>query len=159
MARNRASVQSLRPAAETFGYLADFSNAAHWDPGVLAAERLDSGPVGTGSRFRLVVPFLGRPTELIYEVTSYGPGHTVTLAAVSRLLQATDTIAVTGGPDACTVSYAAEVRLRGPLRVLDPLLRPGFQAVAARAVAGLTRALSGAPLRPGQPATPAADPS
>jgi dehydrogenase/reductase SDR family member 12 len=151
MARYHASVMSLRPAAETFGYLADFSNAARWDPGVLAAERLDPGPVGAGTRFRLVVPFLGRPMVLIYRITSYGPGHTVTLAAASRLLDATDTIAVTGGPDTCTVSYAAEVRLRGPLGLLDPLLRPGFRAVAGRGAAGLGRALSGAPLPPGRP--------
>jgi len=156
MARYRASVLSLRPVAETFAYLADFSNAASWDPGVLTAERLDSGPVSAGSRFRLVVPFLGRQMALVYQITSYGPGHTVTLAAASRLLQATDTIAVAGGPDSCTVSYAAEVRLRGPLRVLDPLLRPGFRAVAGKAAAGLARALSGAPLRPGQPGPGAA---
>ena len=36
MPRYAASVLSLRPAAETFGYLATFSNAVHWDPGVLS---------------------------------------------------------------------------------------------------------------------------
>ena len=58
MARYQATISSPRPPADTFGYLATFSNAAEWDPGVLSAEQLDSGPVGPGTRFRLVVPFL-----------------------------------------------------------------------------------------------------
>jgi len=47
MARYHATVESRRSAAETFGYLATFSNAAEWDPGVLAGEQLD--PARSGS--------------------------------------------------------------------------------------------------------------
>ena len=53
MARYLATVESRSPAAETFGYLAALSNAAEWDPGVLAGQHLDPGPVraaaGSGS--------------------------------------------------------------------------------------------------------------
>ena len=142
MVRYQATVPSHRPAAETFTYLATFSNTAEWDPGVLAGEQLDPGPVRPGTRFRLVVPFLGRRMPLTYHVTSYQPGHEVVLAATSGLLHATDTIVVTSVAGGSAVSYEAEVRLRGPLRLLDPLLRPGFRAVADRAAAGLAQALS-----------------
>ena len=63
MAHYHATVESRSPAAETFGYLAAFSNAAEWDPGVLAGEQLDAGPVRAGSRFRLKVPFLGAGSQ------------------------------------------------------------------------------------------------
>jgi hypothetical protein len=142
VARYQTTVQSQRPAAETLAYLATFSNAAEWDPGVLAGEQLDPGPVRPGARFRLVVPFLGLRVTLTYHVTSYQPGHEVVLTATSGLLHATDKIVVTGGTDSSAVSYDAEVRLRGPLHLLDPLLRPGFRAIADRAAAGLTQALS-----------------
>ena len=145
MARYQATVQSHRPAAETFAYLATFSNAAEWDPGVLAGEQLDPGPVRPGTRFRLVVPFLGLRAPLTYHVTTYQPGREVVLAATSGLLHATDKIVVTGGTDGSAVRYEAEVRLRGPLRLLDPILRPGFRAVADRAAAGLAQALSRGP--------------
>jgi hypothetical protein len=145
MARYQATVQSPRPPEETFAYLATFSNAAEWDPGVLAGEQLDPGPVGPGTRFRLVVPFLGRRMPLTYQVTSYQPGHSVVLTAVSGVLHATDKIVVTVDAGGSAVSYEAEVRLRGPLAMLDPLLQPGFRAVAARAAAGLTQALSRGP--------------
>ena len=145
MARYHATVQSRSPAAETFRYLAAFSNAAEWDPGVLAGEQLDAGPVSAGSRFRLVVPFLGARMALTYEVIRFVPDREVLLHAANAVLRSTDRIAVTSAGDGSTVSYDAEVRLRGPLRVLDPLLRPGFRVVAERATAGLADALSRRP--------------
>jgi Polyketide cyclase / dehydrase and lipid transport len=143
MARYQAALQSRWPAAETFAYLATFSNAVDWDPGVLASEQLDPGPVAVGTRFRLVVSFAGRHMPLTYRVTGYRPGREVMLAATSGPLCATDKIVVTGGAGGSAVSYQAEVRLRGPLRLLDPLLRPRFRAVADRAAAGLAHALEG----------------
>src|SRR5271157_1045 len=158
MARYHATVESRSSATETFGYLATFSHAADWDPGVLAGEQLGVGPVRAGTRFRLVVPFLGVRMSLTYEIIRFVPDREVLLAATSGLLRSTDQIVVTGGADGSTVSYDAEVRLRGPLQVLDPLLRPGFRVVAERAAAGLADALSGRP--PGRGTrTPAAAPA
>jgi hypothetical protein len=156
MARYNATVESQRPATETFGYLAIFSNAAEWDPGVLAGEQLDAGPVRAGSRFRLVVPFLRARMSLTYQVISLVPDREVLLHAANGVLRSTDRIVVTGTPDGSTVSYDAEVRLRGPLRVLDPLLRPGFRIVAQRAAAGLASALAGRPPGRGTRTPPAA---
>lgn len=160
MARYQATVRSHRPAAETFTYLATFSNAVDWDPGVLAGEQLDPGPVRPGTRFRLVVPFLGLRMALTYRVTGYQPGHEVVLYATNGLLHATDKIVVTDGTDGSAVSYEAEVRLRGPLHLLDPLLRPGFRAVADRAATGLAQTLSrdaraGTTATSGAPVSPA----
>jgi hypothetical protein len=168
MARYQATVQSRRAAADTFAYLATFSNAADWDPGVLAGEQLDPGPVAVGTRFRLVVPFLGRRLPLTYRVTGYQPDREVVLTAASGLLHARDKIVVSGGAYGSAVSYEVEVRLRGPLAVFDLFLRPGFRAVADRAAAGLAQALSrdpgagitaspGAPIPPGHTATPGRD--
>jgi hypothetical protein len=145
MADYHATVESRSAAAETFGYLATFSNAAEWDPGVLAGEQLDAGPPEAGSRFRLKVPFLGARMSLTYEVISFVPDREVLLHAVNGVLRSTDRIVVTGTVDGSTVSYDAEVRLRGPLQALDPFLRPGFRVVAERAAAGLADALSRRP--------------
>jgi carbon monoxide dehydrogenase subunit G len=146
MARYQATITSPHPPADTFGYLATFSNAAEWDPGVISAEQLDSGPVRPGTRFRLIVPFLRRRLALTYEVVTLVPGREVVLAATSRLLRATDRITVVADGDGATVSYQATVGLRGPLGLLDGLLRPGFRAVGDRAAAGLAQVLSAAPV-------------
>jgi carbon monoxide dehydrogenase subunit G len=146
MARYAATITSRRPAADTFSYLATFSNTVDWDPGVISAEQLDPGPVGSGTRFRLAVPFLGRRMALTYQVVKIVPGSEVILAAEGRLLRATYRILVAADGAGATVSYEADVRLRGPLRLLDALLRPGFRAVGERAAAGLAQALAAPPV-------------
>ena len=148
MARYHATVASRWSAKDTFDYLASFSNAADWDPGVLEAEQLDAGLVRQGTRFRVVVPFLGRRLALTYEVTRIMPHREVVLEATSALLRATDRIVVTADGDGAAVSYDAEVALRGPLGLLDPVLRRGFGSVGDRATAGLARALAAVPARP-----------
>jgi hypothetical protein len=50
--------------------------------------------------------------------------------------------------DDAVVSYDAEVVLRGPLRMIDALLRPGFRAVAERAAHGLAEVLATSPAQP-----------
>lgn len=149
MAKYEAVITSGWPAAETFSYLATFSNAAHWDPGVLSGEQIDPGAVRLGTRFRLTVPFLGRRLALIYQVTHLAAGREVTLAAVSRLLRATDRITVEDLGDHAVVSYEARVQLRAVLALLDPLLRRGFQRVGSRAAAGLSAVLAAPEDSPG----------
>ncbi|MGI9009270.1 MAG: SRPBCC family protein [Streptosporangiaceae bacterium] len=149
MAIYQATIPSAWPADHTFGYLARFSNAQEWDPGVLSGEALDDGPVRAGSRFRLVVPFIGRKLPLTYQVTEFsGPDRRVVLDATSPLLRARDVITVlaaTAAGQATAVSYQAEVTLRGPLRLLDPVLTRGFGKTGDRAADGLRRVLTSAP--------------
>ena len=94
MARYEATVASRRGAADTFDYMATFSNAAQWDPGTLAAEQLDPGPVRAGTRFRLTVAFGGRGMPLTYRITRYQPPREVVLEAANGLLRGTDRIVV-----------------------------------------------------------------
>jgi hypothetical protein len=125
MARYHATVESRRPATETFGYQATFSNAAEWDPGALAGEQLDPGPAGAGSRFRLVVPFPGLRMSLTYEVSRCAPGHEVLLAATSGALRSTDRIVVTGAEDRPEVSYEARGGRGARCKRSTPVLRLG----------------------------------
>jgi hypothetical protein len=185
MANFAATIGSLWTDKETFSYLADFSNAQQWDPGVISAERLAdaqageeasrlagqetgrqadhrasapvngdaAGPVQVGSRFRLLVPFLGRRLALVYRVTALSCEHSVdyrdvTFVARHPLLLARDRITVsTNEPVSLdsVVTYQAEVSLRGPLRLLDPLLSRGFRSVGQRAANGLAKVLQTEP--------------
>ena len=154
MARYQATVESRSPAAETFGYLATFSNAAEWDPGVVAGKQLDAGPPRAGSRFRLVVPFKRVRMPVTCEVIRFVPDREVPVHAANGVLRSTGRIVVTGAADGSAVSYDAEARLRGPLQMVDPILRPGFRGVEERAAAGLARALSGRPPGPGTTTPP-----
>ncbi|MHB1595043.1 MAG: SRPBCC family protein [Streptosporangiaceae bacterium] len=148
MATYETTVDSAWTADETFDYLADFSNAEHWDPGVLAGERLDAGAgrVTTGSSFRLVVPFAGRRMTLVYRVVFIAhENREVVFEAENAVLHARDRIVIqpaARGGTGCTVTYRADVRTRGVFSLLNPVLGRGFRTVGDRAVKGLVGALA-----------------
>lgn len=140
MARYRATVPSARPADATFDYLADFSSTAEWDPGIDHAERLDDGPVDVGSRFRVVARFLGRDVELTYTVTEHDPaGRRIVLRGENATTVSVDEIVV--GDDA-SVTYDADLTLKGPGKLFDPVLGLVFGRVGDRAAAGLRETLA-----------------
>ncbi len=152
MARYRGTVHSNRPLEETFDYLARFSSVAEWDPNAKEASDLDGPPVRVGSRFRVVVSLAGRGRELTYVVTEYERPHRVRLIAESAVLTSDDVIEVHEEATGVVVAYDADVRLKGPLRFADPLMRLGFGRVGSAAEKGLQEELA----RPGTEPAPAA---
>jgi carbon monoxide dehydrogenase subunit G len=146
MAHYAATLDTSRPRRDVAAYLTDFSTTQEWDPGVVEAERLDDGPITVGSRFRIAARFLGRRTELTYAIVDHDPGERVTLRGENATVVSLDTMRFSDAPDGGTrVSYKADLTLKGPLRVLDPLLRPAFNRVGDRAAAGLRSKLAGRP--------------
>ena len=143
MARYTASLETPLPRAEVFAYLSDFSTTQEWDPGVVEAERLGDGPIGEGSEFRVVAEFLGRKSTLVYRVVEFVPGEVVTLRGENATVVSLDRIAVEPIGDATRITYDADLTLKGPLRLADPLLKLAFGRVGDRALEGLRTTLAG----------------
>ena len=141
MARYRASVDTQREGEDVFAYLSDFSSAAEWDPGVVEAQRLDAGPIGVGAEFRLVAKFLGRTTPLTYRIVEYNPPHAVTFLGENATVISRDRITFEPTGVGTRITYDADLRLKGPLRIADGLLALAFSRVGDRALAGLRRTL------------------
>ena len=153
MARYRGTVMSDRSAEETFDYLAEFSSAAEWDPGVSGAERLDDGPVGLGSTFRLGVSVAGRATPLDYRIVSYQRPHRVVLLGENDTIRSEDTVTVVARPDGGSVlTYDADLRLKGVLAAFNPVLDVPFRRIGDRGLSGLRRMLATEPV-PAAPST------
>ena len=143
MSRYRGTVVSERSAEETFDYLAEFSNAAAWDPGVAGAERLDDGPVGPGSAFRLDVRVGPRTTPLDYRVTTYERPHRVVLLGESATIRSEDTVTVVPRPGGGSIlTYDADLTLLGPLAPFNPVLSLPFRRIGDRGLDGLRGVLS-----------------
>jgi hypothetical protein len=145
MARYTATVETPRKRRDVAAYLSDFSTTQEWDPGVIEAQRLDHGPVGLGSRFRIAARFLGRRAELTYEIVRHDADELVALRGENATVVSLDTMRFSDTPEGGTrVSYEADLTLKGPLRALDPLLGPTFNRVGDRAAAGLRAKLTSA---------------
>ena len=142
MARYTASVQTQKGPQEVFDYLSDFSNAREWDPGVLEAERLGGGPVSDGTEFRLVAKFLGRSNTLVYRVVEPDPPSAVSFRGENQSVVSLDRITFQPHGTGTTVTYDADLKLKGPLKLADPLLAIAFKRVGDQALGGLRRQLA-----------------
>jgi len=143
MSTYHTTVDSPWPPADTFTYMARFSNAAKWDPGVLAAEETEPGPPRRGSTYRLVVGALGRRLSLEYRIEEIDPPRRVVLQAENAVIRSTDVIEVSpleGGGS--RVTYAATLRAKGAALMLAPLVAVALRRVGDRAAAGLKAALA-----------------
>jgi hypothetical protein len=118
--------------------VADFTSSAAWDPGVVSARRLDQGPLQVGSRFELRYRVAGPVTiPLVYELTRFDRPDRVVLSTRSLVHAGEDDVRFEAGATNTRVVWRARFGLRGPGRLLEPLLRRGFPAVAAEAGDGL----------------------
>jgi hypothetical protein len=143
MARFTASIWSARSAEETLAYMADFTNAASWDPGVIGARALDAEPVREGSRFALDFRFGASIVPLEYAVTALQEGRSVTLRAERPSFTVEDVISVEPVEGGSRVRYQATMTLRGPMRLLAPVLGWVFRRGAAKAARSLASVLAG----------------
>jgi carbon monoxide dehydrogenase subunit G len=138
----REQIDTPLPVDEAFAFVADFANAARWDPGVASSERLDAGPVGVGARYRLGIRMGGRVTPMEYEITTFEPARRVVLAGSGSGVVAVDDIRFEAAPDGGTrVDYVADIRLTGVMRLLAPFTGGAFARIARNARDGMQRAL------------------
>jgi hypothetical protein len=142
MAQYVTTIESTRTPCEAFDYLAEFSRAAEWDPNVKEGSRLTSGPVGHGSTFRIVSSFLGRSVPLQYRVTAFESPRRVVLEADNFAIRSVDEITFEPNGDGSRITYRADLRLKGLLRLADPMLAAAFRRLGDRAASGLRRELN-----------------
>jgi len=133
------------PAAAAFAYVADFTNTQDWDPMIVAAVRRDDGPLRVGSTFEVALQFGTRTIPMAYTITEFRPDERVVLETSGWWYRGRDDVHVRPAAQGSEVSWDAMFRLRGPLRLLDPLLAVGFRRTARLAVAGLRAALTALP--------------
>ena len=143
MARYRGTVASRWPAGRAFAYMADFSHVPEWDESFQSAECLSPDPLQERARFRLRGSSFGRTLELEYETIELEPPRQVTLRTETRAIVSLDRISVEpddGGGSA--VTYDADLRLKGALRLFELPMRVWFRRIGDRAKAGLERELN-----------------
>ncbi|WP_434445954.1 SRPBCC family protein [Lentzea sp. E54] len=123
-------------------YLRDFARTEQWDPGTVSCTRLGEGPVEVGARWRNVSTFLGRRTELVYELTRDDPDG---LRFVGRndTATATDDISITPGatPGTARIAYHAHLEFNGLAKLGAPVAKLALEKLGADTEKSLIRVL------------------
>jgi len=142
LAKYWATTATPGPPDEVFSYLSDFSNTLEWDPGVVEAQRLDDEPIAAGSEFRIVAEFLGRRSSLLYRIVEFDPPRLVTFRGVNASVVSLDRLTFENFGGGTQLTYEAELTLKGPFKLADPLLALAFSRVGDRALNGLRETLA-----------------
>ena len=141
MTRLNEQIETRLDPEASFAFVADFANSAGWDPGVASSERLDPGPVGVGARYRLGVRLAGRVAPMEYRITVFEPSVRVVLEGSGSGVSAVDEIRFAPAGSGTRIEYTADIRLRGLLRLVQPLLGSQFARIGREAIAGMRAAL------------------
>lgn len=146
MARYVTTIETRCSPEDAFAYMADVRNFARWDPGVRrVALVLGDGP-GPATAYDVDVRAGSATMTLRYEVVEWDPPRRLVLRAETGTLRSVDEIRVDPSGSGATVTYDAELTLRGVARLATPWLAYAFRRIGDRAARGLRDTLETEPL-------------
>ena len=117
------SVVIERPIEDVFAYVADQTNAPHWQAGLVEVRRTTDGPIGVGARHTALRSFMGRRMELTNEYVTFEPNREITFLGAS-------------GPLTVQASYLFEATTEGVRLTSRVLMQAGgLFRVAERLIA------------------------
>ena len=143
MATTERSVEIPRPPEEGFPWLFEEDKVPQWTTGLEHYERLDSGPLGQGARFRQQLEVSGQRFTVEMEVFEYHPPGA---AASSFELRGIDVVtryalADSGGATRLTQSVEASGGgIKG--RLFIPMIQPHLERKLEADLAALKQRLS-----------------
>ena len=142
MARYTGTVEAPHSPEEVWHHLADLRSVEEWDPSVDEVELVGGEPRTEGARYDVEVRFRGRSINLPYRVVEVNPPHQVVFEAETSWVSVRDEAKIEPkGLAASSVTWDADLRLRGVRRVLDLPLRASFHRIGEDAKQGLRERL------------------
>jgi carbon monoxide dehydrogenase subunit G len=137
-------IEVPRSLEESFAYVADFTTVAEWDPGIHASRKV-SGDGSVGSVYEVQADFRGKTMPFTYTVTAFEQDRRIVLDGVGAKATSLDTIAFAAAPGGGTrITYSADFKLKGVLRLAEPFLGATFRTLARKALDGLAAKLGAA---------------
>lgn len=127
-----------RPADAVFDFLADLRNEALWNPRVRQLVLATPGPITAGSVFRGSYQGLG---TLQTTLTEYERPTRIAFRSEGPRADLAGTFTLKSEGDGVSVELAADVRPKGLLSLLAPLLTVAFRRQNAAAAARLQAVL------------------
>ncbi len=137
MANFSITTTTKKSPEEVCAYLADMTNAASWDPGVVAARRLDEGELKVGSQFEVGLKAAGQSFTLTYTLVEYEPPNHLVLSSENAFIISRDTVTIALDDEGATsVTYSAELNGKGVASVLEPLWKYAITTLGNHAASG-----------------------
>lgn len=135
------SVETKLSAEKAFAFMSEFENTSKWDPNTPVMDKITPGPVAVGHRYHAESEFRGKRQTLEYEVIELRDRH-IKLRGENKSVTAFDSVDVSPNGTGSVVKYTAEFSIKGPARVIQPLLKPAFMQLRDPALKGIRDTLN-----------------
>ncbi|MBT2248647.1 SRPBCC family protein [Arthrobacter sp. BHU FT2] len=136
------SVETKLSAEKAFAFMSEFENTSKWDPNTPVMDKITPGPVAVGHKYHAESEFRGKRQTLVYEVIELRDGH-IKLRGENKTVTAFDSIDVSPNGAGSVVKYTAEFSVKGPAKIVQPLLKPMFMQLRDPALKGIRDTLNG----------------
>ena len=127
MIRAEKSTVIRRSAEDVFAYVGDQTNAVHWQAGLVEVQRLTDGPVGVGTRHRIVRTFMGRRLAVENEYVAFEPGRRVVFRTTSGSMPLEASYPVEPAEGGSRITSTIEMDASGFLSLAEPLIAVGLR--------------------------------
>ena len=128
MSRISAEFVGNRPVAGVFAFIASFENRMQYEEGLIEVEQTSEGPFGLGSTGRDVMKAMGRRMESTAEIAAFEQDKAFTFRSTSGPMEFEGTWTFEPLDSGTKVALVAEGRMKGLMRLFEPLIARKFRA-------------------------------
>lgn len=143
MAHITGQVRIAAPLERVFDTVADSRNEPSFNPAMTDVELLTPAPVGLGTTFRARMGKAGM--EMLVELTEFDRPHRLGSVTTSSMMDTSGTLTFTAEGHLTVMSWDWQVRPKGWLRWLGPLVGPLGDRMERRIWTGLKNTLQDTP--------------
>ena len=122
MARIEGEITIRRRVEDVFDYVADQTNEPRYNAAMVRAEKATPGPIGPGTRFNSAVASAGRPLEMVIEYTGYDRPKLLASTTTMKQADIEYTLRFEPAEAGMRMRWSGQVRPKGVLRLLGPLV-------------------------------------
>src|SRR3954447_10103504 len=122
MANIRGEITIARPVELVFDYVVDQTNEPQYNPEMVRAEKITPGPIGKGTLFRSAVRSGRRTADMLIETTEYDRPRRMASSTTMKQMDIRYLLEFEPVADGTRMRWSGEVRPKGGLRLLGPLV-------------------------------------
>ncbi|MDA8330292.1 MAG: SRPBCC family protein, partial [Candidatus Dormibacteraeota bacterium] len=101
---------------------ADERNEPRYNPQMLRAEQISSGPIGLGTRFRAETASMGRTAEMTIEFTTFERPRQLASTIQMAAMDIQGTLTFDPVPEGTRMRWSWDVEPRGVFKLMTPLI-------------------------------------
>ena len=122
MAHIEGEIVIARPVEEVFDFVADERNEPRYNPDMLRAEQVSSGPIGVGTRFEAEARARGGTAVMAIEFTEYDRPRRIAEVTHLTSMEIRGTLTFDPVPEGTRMRWSWDVEPRGLLKLASPIV-------------------------------------